>query len=74
MPLVFLFVAPADLARLNANPGANTYVPATIVIDDATYDNVRIRYRGGSVRNHPKKFYKLKFNRGGAGRGRRRST
>ncbi len=64
MPLVFLFIAPTDLVRLNVNPSANTYVPATIVINGDAYENVRIRYRGGSVRNHPKKFYKLKFNRG----------
>ena len=71
MPHTWLFIAPADLARLSANVYSNAYVPASIVIDGEAYDNVRIRYRGGSVRNHPKKFYKLKFNRGRRWNGQR---
>ena len=64
LPCAYLFVAPADLARLNANVHANDYVPAMLVIDGEAYGHVRVRYRGHSVRGHPKKFYKLRFNRG----------
>ncbi|OQC21688.1 MAG: Inner spore coat protein H [Planctomycetes bacterium ADurb.Bin069] len=71
MPCAWLFIAPADFARLNGNPSSDFYVPAAIAMDGEVYDNVRIRYRGGSVRSHPKKFYKLKFNRGRRWNGQR---
>jgi len=64
LPDRWIFIPSTDLAQMDANPGSNVYHPATLVWDGTVYDSIRVRYRGGSVRGHPKKFYKVKFNRG----------
>ncbi len=64
LPLVWLFISSSELSRLNANVWSDNYVRGTIAFGRDVYDHIRVRYRGGSVRDHPKKFYKVKFNRG----------
>jgi hypothetical protein len=42
-----IVVAPADLALLDSNPIAETYVPAQVVFEGFRYDGVSVRYKGG---------------------------
>lgn len=71
LPAYFIIIQSGQLATLQANLTAfqqdifttriKEYVSGTVVIDGITYDNVRLRYR--SDRTHPKKSYKIRFNK-----------
>ncbi len=60
LPVYRMEMEPAHLALLYENPLSNDYYPATISIDDKTYD-CEIRVRGGTARNLPKLGFKIKF-------------
>ncbi len=60
LPVYRMKMDPAHLALLYKDPFSNIYYPATISIDDKTYD-CKIRVRGGTARYYPKIGFKIKF-------------
>jgi spore coat protein H len=61
LPVYSIEIAPGDLAQLEAEPYSNDYFPSTVQIDDRSYPNAKVRYRGLSSRNFPKKSWKMKL-------------
>ncbi len=64
LPTYSIEISPGDLALLEANPYSNDYFSATVRIGDETYADAKVRYRGLSSRNFPKKSWKMKLPSG----------
>lgn len=64
LPAYFLIAPPATLEALNANIYTRTYYDATLVVDGLVYDHIGIHYKGQGWRVHPKKSWKVAFNKG----------
>jgi len=64
-----IIISAANWDWLNDHVFSDTYVPATFVADDVSYD-VEVRYRGSSTRHLPKKSWKLRFIDGAVFNGR----
>ncbi|MBZ4417906.1 CotH kinase family protein [Myxococcus sp. RHSTA-1-4] len=60
VPTFALELAPSDLAKLEAAPAANVYVPCTVTLEGVRVKG-RMRYRGASTRDLPQKSYKLEL-------------
>jgi hypothetical protein len=63
VPLYFLFMEPAALGALDANPGSDVLRPAVFVHQGTVWDRIGVRYRGAWARSWPKKSWKIVFNR-----------
>ena len=61
LPVLWLFVAPEDWDRLNADIWAEEYVPALLVAGDRIYAGAGVRFRGGRPRLFRKKSLRLDF-------------
>jgi spore coat protein H len=64
LPIYSIEISPDDLAQLESDPYSNDYFPATVQIDNHSYSNAKVRYRGLSSRNFPKKSWKMKLPSG----------
>lgn len=65
LPAYFLIAPDATLnALLNINPFTHTYYEATLVVEGIVYDHVGVHLRGRGWRGHPKKSWKVAFNKG----------
>jgi len=60
LPVYFMTIP--TLASIN--PSSDNYHPATFVYQGNVYENVGVRYRGGTARSYPKKCLKVRFNKG----------
>ncbi len=60
--LIEVVVDSTDLELINEDPYADVYVPATVTVNDTTYTDVEIRYRGDVVRALSKKSFKVRFS------------
>ena len=54
-------VAPEDLALIQEDHWAETYVPAWLRVDDVVYGPAELRLYGGSSRSRPKSSFRLRF-------------
>ena len=63
VPVVELRIAPADLARLDANPEADVTVPVVMVLDGVSAPG-QVSYRGASTRTLPQKSFKVELDSG----------
>lgn len=63
VPQVTLWIAPADLAELESDPGSDEFVPATMELDGQKAP-ARLRYRGSSTRTLPQRSFKVKLEPG----------
>ena len=63
MNAYFLILPSSTHAALNRDLWTHEYHEATIVIDGIVYDHVGVHYRGRGWRVHPKKSYKVQFNK-----------
>jgi hypothetical protein len=46
------------------DPWSDNYYPATFIYQGRVYENMGVRYRGGTSRSYPKKCLKVRFNKG----------
>ncbi|NQT84470.1 lamin tail domain-containing protein, partial [bacterium] len=60
LPVYFMTIP--NMAAIS--PWSDNYHPATFVYQGKVYENVGVRYRGGTARSYPKKCLKVRFNRG----------
>lgn len=63
LPTFSLEIASADLARLDADPRSDDFVPLTVTLDGVRATGT-IRYRGSSTRTYPQKGFKIKLDPG----------
>jgi spore coat protein H len=63
VPTFTLYVAPKDLARLNANPTSDERVPVVVELDGVRAPG-RMRYRGASTRTLAQKSFKIELDPG----------
>jgi hypothetical protein len=63
VPLYFLYMEPAALGALNADPNSDVLRPAIFVHDGTVWDRIGVRYRGAWARSWTKKSWKVVFNR-----------
>ena len=63
LPAYFLIVPQSTLNALNADIWTHEYFDATLVVEGIVYDHVGIHYRGRGWRSHPKKSWKVAFNK-----------
>ncbi len=63
IPVFELQVAPADLARLDADPTSDERVPVVVVLNGQRAPG-EMRYRGASSRTLPQKSFKIELNPG----------
>ena len=61
VPSYYVQVDPDSFAFIIQYPHANHYISATVTIDGRVIEGVRMRIRGDSSRNLPKKSFKLEF-------------
>ena len=61
LPVCEMFISQENLNKLNEDVYRDEYVPAAVTVDGVHYDNVKIRYRGLTSRDAPKKSYKINF-------------
>jgi len=61
LPVLWLFVAPEDWDRLNADIWTEQYAPALLVADGRAYTRAGVRFRGGRPRLFRKKSLRLNF-------------
>lgn len=59
----FLIVPSASQQHLNRYISSREYQEATVIIDGIVYDHIGIHLRGRGWRTHPKKSFKLAFNK-----------
>ncbi|MCB2199053.1 CotH kinase family protein [bacterium] len=58
-----MFCDPVDLARIHDNPQEDIYIPCEFQFNGNVWHDVRLRLRGDSSRNYPKKSYKINFDK-----------
>ncbi len=64
-PLWRLHVLPVDLQTIVADPYTEIFVPCTLDVDDTTYaQGCRVRLKGGTSRDFPKKSFRIDFDGG----------
>src|SRR5512138_3474088 len=63
LPRFDLWIAPADLAALDANPGSDRTYPADVALDGVRA-HAAVRYRGASSRFLPQKGFKVALDPG----------
>jgi spore coat protein H len=63
VPTFAVEVAPADLAKLEADPFSDVTVPCGVTLDGVRVTG-RVRYRGASTRDLPQKSYQLELDPG----------
>lgn len=61
LPVYEMFISQENLDKLNEDIFSDEYVPADVIIEGIHYDDVKIRYRGLTSRDAPKKSYKINF-------------
>lgn len=64
LPAYFLILPQSTLDALKANIWTHTYYDATLVVEGKVYDHVGVHYRGRGWRVHPKKSFRIAFNKG----------
>ncbi len=64
LPAYFLILPQSTLDALTANIWTHTYYEATLVVDGVVYDHAGVHYRGRGWRGHPKKSWRIAFNKG----------
>ncbi|WP_232293309.1 CotH kinase family protein [Stigmatella aurantiaca] len=63
LPRFELYIAPEDLAKLDAHPTSDDTVPVVVVLDGQSAPG-QIRYRGASTRTLPQKSFKIELDSG----------
>jgi spore coat protein H len=69
LPCFDLWIAPADLAALDSDPGSDRMVPAEVALDGVRAP-AAVRYRGASSRYLPQKSFKVELDPGWSLEGR----
>ena len=64
LTLFHLFLRSSERAKLDANPRSSEYVDASLVVNGVAYPHIGVRYRGRASRDHPKRPWKFRFNKG----------
>lgn len=63
LPIYHLTIDRDILRALQADPYSDVYVAADVNLDGTDFLGIRVRFRGGSARDYPKKSWKIKLNK-----------